>query len=184
MSRRPGLLAALAGGLNFAQPQRPARPRSPLPGAVLLTIAILIAAGLVWQYLALAGRLDELEVRLAQVQGRVSREAQPVAETVAGEMRFAAEALAQGTIPWGGLFADIEAAAMADVALLALNPDAARQEIRISGEARDFTALAAYQERLASRSTLASVQLLSHQLVSSPAGLAVRFELLAIWSAP
>lgn len=67
--------------------------------------------------------------------------------------------------------------------LLALNPEGAKREIRISGEARDFPALAAYQERLAGQPQLSSVQLLSHQLVPSPGGVAVRFELLATWSA-
>ena len=57
---------------------------------------------------------------------------------------------------WQPLFADLEALAgkHADVALLSVEPDAARGLLRVTGEAKDLNALFAYAESFADVSSL------------------------------
>ncbi|MCQ9374764.1 hypothetical protein NMQ14_10950 [Methyloversatilis sp. XJ19-13] len=50
---------------------------------------------------------------------------------------------------WQPLFAELEARGKEDVALLSVEPDAARGVLRVTGEARDLNALFAYAESFA-----------------------------------
>jgi len=83
--------------------------------------------------------------------------------------------------PWEQLFADVESAGTSDIGLLGLEPDPRRAEVRISGEARDGTALSEYITALESTSSLKRVSLSQHELVPGQNQGALRFVLVGTW---
>jgi len=84
-------------------------------------------------------------------------------------------------VPWGELFAAIESAETADVALLAVQPDARNRSVLIGGDARTLSAIFAYMERLERSKRLHGVVLQSHEVKSKDPGQPVAFTLSAAW---
>lgn len=85
--------------------------------------------------------------------------------------------------PWEALFRDIEGAASEGIALLALEPDPRRGEVRVAGEAREPQALYAYIDALERTASMAQVRLTQHEAVrgaGAEAG-AVRFVVVGVW---
>jgi hypothetical protein len=86
--------------------------------------------------------------------------------------------------PWIRLFDDLEAASVDGVALLALEPDAGKEHVRIAGEARDRDTLSRYLERLGRLESLRDVRLDQHELRGGTDGGALRFTVSARWVRP
>jgi hypothetical protein len=84
-------------------------------------------------------------------------------------------------VPWGELFAAIESAENADVALLAVQPDARNSTVLIGGEARNLPAIFAYMQRLERTQRLRGAMLLSHEVKDKEPGQPVAFTLSAMW---
>jgi len=154
-------------------------------GVVALAAAVLVAAGLLVHERELANEETELEMSLASARRAIDRErtARPLvpAAQLADEIARANAVIRQLGLPWGELFADVEAAITADVTLLAVEPDAENRKIRIAGEAKHFPALVAYINRLEERDVLADVYLASHELRSGNAKRPVAFTIQATW---
>jgi hypothetical protein len=85
------------------------------------------------------------------------------------------------SLPWDSLFLTMESAAGGEVALLALEPDAEKQVVKVSGEAKDFTALLNYVTRLEAQEAFGPVYLQSHQVQLQDPQRPVRFALHAVW---
>jgi hypothetical protein len=149
-------------------------------GWILLTAAVLCAAVLaMWQH-ALVQQLDAAERRAARAtpaaavlpatfDPRRLDDAARRAQAVAAELR----------LPWAELFDAVEAAADPSVALLAIEPDARRAALRVSGEARDKPAMLAYLTRLGAQPPIARALLESH--AERGEGRRVQFTLIAHW---
>lgn len=88
---------------------------------------------------------------------------------------------AQLSLPWERLLGSLEALASDDIALLGLAPDARKQQLRISAEARDLPAMLAYHRSLEDSDDLRDVALVSHEIVSEVPERPVRFNLTATW---
>ncbi len=99
------------------------------------------------------------------------------------EVRQANEILHQLALPWDELFKAIETARDRDVALLAVQPDAPRRTLRLSGEARNLDAILGYVDRLERSGVLSGVYLTQHELRSQDPEKPVRFALVANWAA-
>jgi hypothetical protein len=86
------------------------------------------------------------------------------------------------TLPWDRLFRELEVAASREVALLAVQPDVASRQVRISGEAVSFKAMLEYSRRLEQTDMLGEVVLLGHEVRSQDPQRPVTFSLSAGWS--
>jgi len=91
------------------------------------------------------------------------------------EIKHANEVLQQLTLPWGKLFQAMESSSGKQVALLAMEPDAEKQVVKISGEAKDIAAVLDYIRRLAAQQVFSSVYLQSHQIQQQDPEKPVRF---------
>lgn len=167
--------------LDFYRPP-PASPWSwVLLGAGLLTLGWLLLA-----HYQIAGQARLTQATLAQLQARgpVRPAVQAVPAAAGNEpadaMEKAKQALAKSRHPWGELFATLEKADNKDVALLAFTPDPAKGQIRIQAEARNLSAMLAYQRRLEGN-TLRQVALIEHDIAAEATGSPVRFQIMANW---
>lgn len=163
--------------------QRPA-PGRLLPGVLLLCFAVLVNAWLVVRYVDATAALDEL----APVMSRLKRDAerQRLFEGTAG-VSDAGERevppLMGGTVAgWEKLFGALESAGDESVTLLAMQPQ--NTEMRIRGEAKNFSSAMDYVARLQAGSLFGAVVLAQSEVLREHPQLPVRFELLAQWKAP
>lgn len=155
-------------------------------GPLLLMLALAGLAATVVRYQALhdetvlwEGRLDRVERDLGRERGLARRPGARDGEAV--EVKQANEVLRRLSLPWDSLFLTMESAAGKDVALLALEPDAEKQVVRVSGEARDFRSLFDYVTRLEAQEAFGPVYLQSHQVQLQDPQRPVRFVLQAAW---
>jgi Tfp pilus assembly protein PilN len=169
--------------LDFA----PTARRAPALGWVLLGaggVAALIAA-LQFQLAHAArsreaGALSELTERLNEQRTGGDR-ARRVDPRDARRAQAAAAVSRELQVPWSTLLASLEASAGRDVALVVVEPSAARQSIRITAEARTSDAMFDYLDALRKQG-LIDVALVSHQ-VQAP-GAPLRFQAQARWGTP
>jgi hypothetical protein len=91
-------------------------------------------------------------------------------------------AIAALNLPWHDVLDRLEKSASSDVAILKLDVDGAKREIRISGEARNVTAMLAYVKKLDAPAAFGpGVRLLYHQAAERGDPLGDRFELVMPW---
>ena len=172
--------------LDFAHPQPAVKLKGNLPGVLVLAASLVICTGLALHYQNLAREIDAAEARIERLARLNSPQRQARGssrEALVEEVRQVNLAAAQLTIPWDNLFREVESATDRGVALLALQPNFQKRELRISGEADDFGALRLYLDRLAGGQQLEAVRLVSHELVTRGTATPVRFEITASWKA-
>ncbi|MDH4324364.1 MAG: hypothetical protein OEW90_09535 [Betaproteobacteria bacterium] len=153
-------------------------------GRALLAAALLAAAALgAWQQ-ALQREFDALEARAS----RDARSGGARAVAVAMDPRRLEEAERRASLialelrlPWNELFNAVEEATDPAVALLAVEPDARRSALRVSGEARDKEAMLRYVKRLGAQPPIVRALLESHAERRTGGSAAVQFTLVAYW---
>lgn len=84
------------------------------------------------------------------------------------------------TTPWADLFAALEAAP-SNVALLSVEPSAAKRSFSLTAEAASPTQMLNYLQALQNDNRLAGVTLVSHQLQLQAPGTPMRFQLRGNW---
>ena len=169
--------------LDFVMPQPVVRLRTNLLGGLTLLAGILLAAGMIAYQVFLLDGIEQTEAQVAHLV-RSESPVQASAATrklVFEEVRQVNQVAEQLTIPWNDLFLAVESASSKHVALLSLQPDYRKHELRISGEADDFETLRAYTEQLGASQVLMDVRLLNHEVISGRGQGVVRFEVLATW---
>jgi len=157
------------------------------PGPLLLVAALGGLALAMVYYLDLNARAASWEDRLEQVarsQGMsplAGRGGQHESDDMAVQVSRANEVLHKLTLPWNALFRAVESAAGKDIALLAMEPNLEKNQVKISGEARDFAALLNYITHLEEQAVFGPVYLQGHQVQQQDPDKPVRFSLLAVW---
>jgi Tfp pilus assembly protein PilN len=158
------------------------RRRARWPGWLLALVGLALAldAGSTWLRLR-----DEAREAAQQGAARAVRTAppEPMSEQTQREFDAARRVLAELAQPWEQLFRAIEGALDKDTALLAIEPDAGKQALQISGEARHYAAILRFMTRLESSGTLSRVHLLSHEVQDDAPERPTRFTLAASWRA-
>lgn len=91
------------------------------------------------------------------------------------------QAIAQLNLPWREVLDALEAATPRSIALLSMEPDAARRQLKCIAEAKDGDAMLAYLEQLKKSDFFDSVVLLRHELVEQDPGKPTRFQFEAQW---
>ena len=167
--------------LDFAR--RPRRIR--LRGVVLLAAGVAAAVLSTMSYQDARAQRSVLEMRLANLDStRHVRKPDKTAERVATENRAA---LAELTTPWSRLLQELEeASAQSDgrVAVLGIEPDRDKHQLRVIAEARTLAVALAYVQRLQSADALRYPMLESHEVQVRDPEKPVRFQIRADWGAP
>jgi DNA-binding TFAR19-related protein (PDSD5 family) len=84
-------------------------------------------------------------------------------------------------IPWGDVLNALEASALNELALLAIEPDAKKRQIKITAEAKNKDILFSYLEKLEASDELANVYLLKHEIVEDVDQHPIRFVAVTTW---
>ncbi len=168
--------------LDFCAP----RPRLRYLGWALLAAGI-IASTLSYGYYRHVE--DESQIAEAGIRGlmRGTHSGQPPAltssdtEALRKQLHAASDVMRRLVLPWERLFMDIEAASNESIALLSIEPDPLRRQVRIGGEARSAGVLADYVDRLEATASLDNVHISQHELRDEQGAPSIRFALLASW---
>jgi Tfp pilus assembly protein PilN len=168
--------------LDFRREDRHAR----WAGIALLAagLAGAIAAGAQYSQLTEEFAQAEASVRQSGIAARKQTAAiRPSGDLqkVALEMKRANEVAFALKLPWNDLFATVEAANTPNVALLSIESDTGKRQVKISGEAKDLESVLDYLRFLGAQPRLANVYLQSHQLQQQDAQHPVRFVLGTDW---
>jgi hypothetical protein len=152
----------------------------------LLAFGALLAGLAFFWYQALLIEIERHETRI----GEMARAA-PRSTVVTGDPRQLEEEikranviLRQLTQPWDALFQALESTSARQektIALLTIEPDPEKRQVRITGEAKNLTTMLEYVKRLSDDATLSNVYLLSHQVQTRDPDRPVRFSLSAEW---
>lgn len=155
------------------------------PGALLLALGIGASAAVLLEYHIMGERRAGLELRLAALTlirtPEASRRDETADARIALSVRQAALDLAT---PWTRLLSELEQASkdtQGQVALLGVEPDHAKHNVRVSAEARTLALALAYVERLQSSRSIQYPMLDRHEIRADDAQHPVRFELTGEW---
>lgn len=169
--------------------QRPSGDRRAW-GTVLLVIGALLGGWAWLEYDAARDELTRWEDKLSDTR-RLARRSLPSfavedapSATVAQELKDANLILDRLALPWDGLFADIEASVVPDVALLGIQPDARGHLVTLEGEARDLKALLTFLARLEAAPGLVDAHLTRHEIRQNDPNRPLAFTLQARWTPP
>ena len=161
--------------------------RTPWIGIALLLLGFLVAGMGASRYKSLTEDVAQWEQRNSDVERRLERKAvKPKREPkdtqlVAQQITQANEVVRQLGLPWELLFREVEAARSDRVALLAIEPDAQKHVVRITGEARQLEDVLDYVTRLGKSRHLVDIYLQSHQAQTTMPDQPIRFALMAGW---
>jgi len=84
-------------------------------------------------------------------------------------------------IPWGEVFASLESATLEDSALLSIEPDSKKRQLKITAEAKNKDVMFNYMQRLEATPELSGVYLLKHEILEDVDQHPIRFVLAAKW---
>lgn len=164
-----------------------ARKRPPFAGLAWLGLALLclglaLAVDRVWQFMSVNAELAVAESRLTRVNKRPAHQARALAPDPLA--LAAAPALRQINLPWDQLLLELEGAANDSVALLAMEPDPAKRQVRLVGEGRTIADVLAYVERLGGCVSLRQPQLQIEEARLSEGQKVLGFTIIAEWVLP
>jgi hypothetical protein len=161
-----------------------ARPALSLAGALLLAVGVVAAGAVLLEYRNISQHRAGLELKLAAVaraEALSSPAETPADARVAVSVEQAATDLAT---PWTLLLSELEQASkdsQGEVALLGVEPDHGKHNVRVSAEARTMKLALAYVERLQASRSLSYPMLDRHEIRADDAQHPVRFELTGEW---
>lgn len=99
----------------------------------------------------------------------------------AAEITAVNAVIAQLNVPWRDLMDAVERATPSDIALLALEPDASKQSLKGTAEAKDPAGMIAYIESLQQQDFFSDVALLRHETNEADNHKPVRFQFDLHW---
>ncbi|VXB19759.1 PilN domain-containing protein [Massilia sp. 9I] len=91
------------------------------------------------------------------------------------------DAVMQLNLPWRDLVEAVRAATPSNVALLALEPDAKRRNLRITAETKNSDDMLAYVAQMQEQGWFASVNLVRHEIAEQEPNKPLRFQISAQW---
>ncbi len=157
-------------------------------GIAMLMLTIGGAVKLGSYYLALSNEMTHLEKLIARIERKLHPGYIAPPTNIAEmqqlriEVKNANEVLLQLSLPWDRLFQTVESANSDNIALLGIDPDSKRGQIKVSGEAKDFDALLGYIRTLQASNFFTGVYLQHHQVQELDPDKPIRFTLDASWT--
>ena len=154
------------------------RPRVTRAAMGMLFVGVVCASVVVGHYQVTLGRLARARAETLASHGeRPSIDPRRMSEALQRANVVALE-LAR---PWDRTFAALEAADQPGVAVLAIDPDPRRDEVRITAESQTMAGMLGYLDQLRAQSTFGQVALQQHELRMDDPARPIRFTLLAQW---
>jgi len=176
--------------IDFAPPSlRRTLHRAPRGAWSLVLMALVLLpnlAGSGMRYREQAQTVARLEAqsqahtRQAEVAKVAAPVRAPVPEAQAGAVNAA---VLQLNLPWRALHDAIQAATPAGIALLALEPDAKKSNMRITAEAKSSDDMIAYVAQLQQVEWFGAVALVRHEINEQDPNRPIRFQIDAQWKA-
>jgi hypothetical protein len=168
--------------LDYAVSRKPS-----LLGLLMFALALLVLM-FVWQrhthinqqLLTLDQSIQELKERKGLKPAEPQRQAKSSVDLLA-KIEEAKKLASFLMIPWGDVLNALEASALNDLALLAIEPDAKKRQLKITAEAKNKDILFSYLEKLEASDELANVYLLKHEVVEDVDQHPIRFVAVATW---
>jgi hypothetical protein len=165
--------------LDFAR----TRPRPNWRGVALLAVGLTACALVLADYLQVLSQHDSLDLQLDRVRAS-HRVVKPdkAAERVGDEVNAA---VAELSTPWSQLLQELEAASAersGSVAVLGIEPDRDKHQVRVIAEARTLPLALEYVERLQKSRALRYPMLENHEVQQKDPQRPVRFQIRAEWS--
>lgn len=149
-------------------------------GVLVLVLSLAAAVTLVLRYRDLTLELERMQAAHA-IAGAERRPARDLPKArLDEEARTAELVLRQLTLPWPEIVRTVEEAAMRDVAVLQLQPDALRHELRLTAEARNQDMMLEFLQRLALAKVLGDVHVVRHQVQMDNPERPVNFSIMAV----
>jgi hypothetical protein len=162
-----------------------ARPALSLAGGLLLAVGVVAAGAVLLEYHNMAQHRAGLELKLAALARAEALSAGPVETPADARIAVSVEQAATDlATPWTLLLAELEQASkdsQGEVALLGVEPDHAKHNVRVSAEARTMKLALAYVQRLQASRSLIYPMLDRHEIRADDAQHPVRFELTGEW---
>ncbi len=163
---------------------RAKRPLWSWLGLLLLTVALFVVVWVFQQQQALALAHENIDAQLAQLTEKNQRH-QPVVQADDAETRDGAIQAQwitdQLAFPWESLFQALEKAQEPNIALLSLQPDTKKMQVKLGGEAKDFNSVLAYIEKLQASPVFSKIYLIKHEVNESIEQKPIDFTLIAYW---
>lgn len=152
-------------------------------GLLALLLAALVSAWVAADYLQAREEEQRLQARAARTQA-----AQPARErgtrAAGAPSPQARQALALLELPWEELFDGMaQAAARQQVGLLRLEADGTTRTLRLTAQARNFTAARHFVEQLQRIAPVTVVSLNSHEAAADAGQPVLRFQVEVLWRA-
>jgi hypothetical protein len=155
-------------------------------GCLLAGLGILLALACWQRYSEIEHQSEAVQSALAEAgkqaglaPSRQPRQASsPTTQLAMQQARSLADFL---QIPWNALFTGLEAASSADVALLGIEPDTGKHQLKLSAEAASRDAVFDYMQRLEATPQFSQVVLLKHEKQQEQADQPWRVVLVATW---
>jgi hypothetical protein len=156
-----------------------------LAGGLLLALGVVAASGVFLEYHTVAQHRAGLELKLAAFARADALAAAPVETPADARIVVSVQQAATDlATPWTLLLSELEQASkesQGQVAVLGVEPDHGKHNVRVSAEARTLTLALAYVERLQGSRSLSYPMLDRHEVRADDAQHPVRFELTGAW---
>jgi hypothetical protein len=172
-------MSAPVVNLDFVAHRRPLT----LASGLLLLFGVVAAAAACLEYRYIEARRAGLEMKLEAALRRGHHEP-AVDMRAAGVSEEAGRVAVELGTPWTKLLAELEAASRdssGQVAVLSIEPDHSKHNVRITGESRDLPVILTYLQRLQGSSLLRYPMLDSHEVRTEDPQRPVRFAMTAEW---
>jgi hypothetical protein len=152
-------------------------------GTVLMVLALGFSAYFFTEHKKIEQTLRETQARLAVMSPeQPTAVVQQVVETASeAELKYAREIVAQLSAPWNPLLSALEQSTMRNIALLSIEPNRKKQQIVITGQAKNIESTLSYIKQLERIEALSQVYLLKHNIDQSDPYKPVGFTILAQW---
>jgi nitrate reductase NapAB chaperone NapD len=170
--------------IDFAAPNPLAYQRLTVTGLVLMVFTLLLCAYVWAEYQKTEQMLVETEATLNTLApAEKAVPVQSVVETASeAEIQYARAIVTQLSTPWNPLLNALERINMQNVALLSVEPNRKKQQLVITGQAKNMESTLSYIKRLEEVEGLSQVYLLKHQIDQSDPNKPVGFTILAQWT--
>lgn len=160
------------------------RRSSSVIGIALLVVGCVFAAAAVRddathgdEMTRLDSELHRAKKELSRVELRAKGDAGPIVEG-----NVPTDWPGRLLTPWGELFQALEHAQTDSIALLSIEPDAGRGRLRLSGEAKNAEALAAYLQALQSNTCFDGLRILMQQVKQNDPQQPIEFSVESRWN--
>jgi len=159
------------------------------PGVLVAGVAgVLLCAGGIWFATQMAHQREERAQQIERMRARqaaLSKVPSTVPVIAIPEAQAAAvnAAVLQLNVPWRELEDAVASATPANIALLALDPDAKKSVLKITGEARNSDDMVGYVQVLQQQEFFTGAALVRHEVGEQDGARALRFQIEVQWRA-